>query len=259
MDILQLKKAVSEKEKICVRSVGYRAERVKKDYGPFTSEIAYGIVAQQAGIRVSKYIKEEEILGQIRDQIDRIKELESLEPKPKTRTIIRTKVVRIGDEITLSDPFLEQSIISDAKEMTKVYAQIYVFENSVRAVINSVLSKNIGKDWWKRPNINKDLFEEIQGRIDKEDKNPWHGKRGAHPIYYSDMADLSYLIRKFWKGNFDDIFPRCEWITEKIEQVSFSRNVVNHHNPLNSDDRQRLKVIFKDWHKQINAKKDKFL
>jgi len=259
MEIKELKKAVSEKEKICIRSVEYRAEKVKKNYGPFSNEIAYGIVAQQAGICVSKYIQEEEIMGQIRGQIDRIKGLGSLNPKPKTRTIIRTKVVKIGDEIKLTDPILEQSVISDAKEMTKVYAQIYVFENSVRAIINLVFSKNIGKDWWKRPNINKDLLEKIQKRIDKEDENPWHGKRGAHPIYYTDILDLSYLIRKFWEGNFDDIFPRCEWITEKLEQVSISRNVIDHHNPLNSDDRQRLSVIFKDWHRQINANKEKFL
>lgn len=259
MEIIKLKKAVSEKEKISMRAVGYRAEGLKKKYGPFSSEIAYGIVAQQAGISVSKYIQEEETLGQIRGQIDRIKELESLDQKPKTRTIVKTKIVNIGNEIGLKDPILEQSVISDAKEMTKVYAQIYVFENSVRAVINLVLSKKIGKDWWNRSNVNKTVFEKVEGIIDKEEGNPYHGKRGAHPIYYTDMADLSYLIRKFWKKFFSDIFPRSEWVTEKIEQVSLSRNIVDHHNPLSKRDQQRLKVIFADWHNQIRGKKDKIL
>ncbi len=176
--------------------------------------MAYGIVAHQAGVDVSKIITDKDVLEQIRNQLDRISELETDSPKPKTKTVVRTKVVQISKDLKLDDPILGGKIITDAKEMTIHYAQLYLLENSVREVINRVLTKNIGPDWWNNTNVRKRLIENVQGRIDKEKENPWHGGRGAHPIYYTDISDLIYLLKRHW-NYFEDIFPRIEWVSEK--------------------------------------------
>lgn len=256
MSITELKIAASRKSKVTPRAIGYRASKIDKIYGPFSDEIAYGIVAQQSGVEVSKIISDTKILEQIRDQIDRIAELESTLQKPKTKTIVITKIVQIAKEIQLSDPILDSKVIDDAKEMTIQYAQLYIFENSVREVVNRVLSKRIGSNWWSRANVNKEIFDTVQGRIKNEEQNPWHGRRGAHPIYYTDLSHLIKLFRRYW-SYFSDIFPRQEWISEKLEQISFSRNIVDHHNPLSKQDRNRLTMNLKDWQNQIVANKNK--
>lgn len=258
MSVAELKKAASEKNKVTPRAIGYRARKIKTTYGPFSDEVAYGIVAQQADVEVSKIITDPKTLEQIRDQIDRIGELEADLPKPKTKTVVKTRVVQIAKDLQLNDPILDTKVITDAKEMTVLYAQLYIFENSVREVINRVLSKIFGPNWWDIANVTKDLLDKVQRRIDKEKQNPWHGRRGAHPIYYSDISDLIYLIRRHWKY-FSDIFPRLEWVSEKLEQVSFSRNVIDHHNPLSKRDRDRLAMNLEDWQNQIDANRSKII
>lgn len=254
MSVAELKRASSKKARITTRAIGYRASKIKSMYGPMSDEVAYGIVAQLVGIDVSKIISDSEVMDQIRNQMDRIAESETDSPKPKTKTIIKTKVVQITKDLKLNDPLLADKVISDAKNMAIYYAQLYLLENSVREVINRVLTKKIGSNWWSRSNVRKEIFEKVQGRINKEKENPWHGRRGAHPIYYSDMSDLIYLLDRHWLY-FKDIFPRKEWVSEKLEQISFSRNVVDHHNPLGKRDRDRLTINLQDWQKQIEAKR----
>lgn len=47
MTIIELKKAASEKDKVTQRAIGYRAETIKSKFGPFSDEIAYGMVAKK--------------------------------------------------------------------------------------------------------------------------------------------------------------------------------------------------------------------
>jgi hypothetical protein len=255
MSVAELKKASSKKSNVTTRAIGYRAAKIKSSYGPISDEVAYGIVAQLSGVDVSKIISDPLILDQIRNQLVRIAESESDSPKSKTKTVVKTKVVEIAKDLKLDDPILDDKLITDAKEMTVHYAQLYLLENSVREVINRVLIKHIGPGWWHSKNVRKELLNKVQGRIDKEKENPWHGRRGAHPIYYTDISDLIYLLKRHWKY-FEDIFPRLEWVSEKLEQVSFSRNVVDHHNPLGKRDRDRLTLNLQDWQDQIKANKD---
>ncbi|MDK2979770.1 MAG: hypothetical protein PWQ55_117 [Chloroflexota bacterium] len=257
MCISELKKAASIKSGITTRAIAYRSEKIKEKYGPLPNEVAYGIVAQLVGVDVSKIIPDLVILEEIRNQLDRIAEDETGLPKQKPKTIVKTRVVKIADDIKLSDPILDDQVIKDAKEMTVYYAKLYVFENSVREFINIVLSKSFGPNWWNPANVNKDLRDKVQERIKKEAQNPWHGGRGAHPIYYTDLLDLEYLFRRHWDGIFENYFPRFEWVSEKLKQLSFSRNVVDHHNPLTKTDRERLSFFLRDWQSQINSIKSK--
>ena len=252
----KLKKAAKENLKISRQAVEAQEKTIKKRYGPFSDEVALGIVAHKAGVDISKIVSEKEILVSIQNALDRIALLKSDTPPNKTRTIVRTITVNIGKDLSLSDPLLNKQILQDAQSMTVVYADIYVFENSVRDVINRVLTKNIDFDWWSSKAVKKEILDKIQDRIDNENRNPWHGRRGAHPIYYSDISDLEYLMRRHW-GYFRDIFPRFAWVSEILEKVMISRNVIDHHNPLSKRDQKRLKMNIEDWQKQIDANKFK--
>ncbi|MCD4753268.1 MAG: hypothetical protein K8R40_09375 [Anaerolineaceae bacterium] len=254
MSISELRTEASRTIGITKNAIKYRVKKIKEKYGPFSEEVAYGIVAHMGGVDVSTIVADPQVQKQIRDQLDRINEIELDTPKPKTKTVVKTVVVNIGKDLQLNDPVLDDKVLSEAKEMTVVYAELYVFENSVREVINRVLTKNHGIGWWNTGLVNNDLLTKVENRIDKENKNPWHGRRGAHPICYTDILDLNYLFRRHWL-EFKDIFPRKEWVSEKLEQVAISRNVVDHHNPLRVRDCQRLKMNLKDWQEQITAKK----
>ncbi len=253
----KLKTALIKKTHVSRQAIEARVKRIQEKYGPFPSDVAYGIVAQKEGIDVSKSISDQKTLAIIRQEMDRIVQLESDNPNSKPKTIVRTVPIIIGKELKLSDPILKKQVLTDAKEMTTIYAELYVFENSVRELINQVLSKKIGSDWWKT-NVNNSIRDNAQERIDSEERNAWHGRRGVHPIYYSDISDLKSIIQRHWE-HFKDIFPNQNWVMVRIGEISLSRNIVDHHNPLRKRDRQRLSIYLKDWHDQISANKSKII
>ena len=134
--------------------------------------------------------------------------------------------------------------------MSRVYPYIYLFENSVRYLIKEILGRKYGDNWWeeKAPTATK---REVMKRIAREDVHRWHAKRGAHPIFYSDMHDLYSIIVKNWK-DFKDLFPDQTWIKSRVEEIELSRDIIAHNNPLPDDEITRLKLDLKAWVKQIS-------
>jgi hypothetical protein len=92
----------------------------------------------------------------------------------------------------------------------------------------------------------------VQGRKDKEDKVPWHGKRGAHEIYYSDFSDLRNIIEKNW-ADFDPIIHKQQWINQWLEELEPARNTLAHNNPVSENEQKRIEVFFNDWTQLIAA------
>ena len=95
----------------------------------------------------------------------------------------------------------------------------------------------------------------MKDRISKESANPWHGKRGSAPIFYTDIKHLFSIIKNNWP-DFEDLFPNQNWIETRISEIEISRNIVAHNNPLAKRDIQRLSLYFEDWENQINIIKE---
>jgi hypothetical protein len=256
MTAVNLKKAIVRHSKKTPRAIERRAQRRKEVYGPFTNEIAFGIVAHEEGVDAAKYLKADS-LSEIRAQLDRIAMLDDIKTKPQIRKVVRDRVVYIGTTLPLSDPVLQDTVIDDAKQMTGVYAEIYVFENSVREVITRVLKPHEKKDWWTEfaPNGAQDKATK---RIATDERNAWHGRRGGHPINYIDIDDLKAIIQKNWT-KFKGILPSQQWINARLDEITLSRNIVDHHNPLKKRDIDRLRGYFTDWTEQIKAKRSMIL
>jgi len=254
MTIQKLKKEIIEKKEISRQGVEARVKKCQSMYGPFSQEIAYGVIAQQAGVDVSKIITDPNILAIIRQEVDRIKQLSSDISTIKPRTVIKTINVNFAKDLILHDPILNAQTLEDAKLMAATYTELYVFENSVREVINKVLSREIGTDWWDK-SVGKTIQDNVKKRIAAELNNAWHGRRGSHPIYYTNISDLQLLIQKHWQF-FKKIFPNQNWVNIRINEIELSRNIIDHHNPLQKKDRQRVSIYLKDWNDQISDKKD---
>jgi len=164
------------------------------------------------------------------------------------------RTVYIGKNIEFEDPLLSKIVLDDAKRMTYIYGVIYIFENSLREVIRVIMTKKYGSDWWEKmtnPKI-ENIKKKVKSRKEDEKKNPWHGERGDHQLCYIDMGDLNTIFEEFW-ADFESLFPNKNWLITRVQEISRSRNIVDHHNPLSINDQERITIYFKDWFKQVNS------
>lgn len=222
-----------------------------------TSDDAAYVIAHKCGIILDKYLPS--------DAVDRIRELvqqvTSVGQPSQGPTRVRKggpkhqSTIVIGKEFRGQDAILPDRKLREAADMTRVYPLLYVLENSIRQVINRRMKSVHGKTWWESE-APASLKRTVADRMLQEKKDSWHQRRGAHPIDYTDLKDLSPLMRKIQKSFVPDILPSAEWFTNLIEEVYKSRCVLCHMNPLDTNNIAAVKVRFNHWQKQIDAKKN---
>lgn len=257
----QLRKAVLEKLGITPQALSKRVQKLKKQCAMTTEDATY-VIAQQQGIILDKYL-DKEIVGHVRGLLQQISPPIQAPPSVgkatrrwrKEESRREQRAIVIGKEFKITDPILQQKRISEAKEMAVIYPFIYILENSIREVIDRVMTSRYGDNWWDSE-APKGLRETVASRMADEKKNSWHQRRGDRPIDYLDLDQLPALMRKIDTEVVPDIIPSLEWFTQFVEEVYKSRCVICHMNPLDEDNIQALKVRFKQWQKQISARKN---
>lgn len=249
----RLKAELLAKLDVTPQRLSQRVGEVKSALGPMTTPEATYVIAHLEGFDLSKYLAQE--------LVERVRMLVSSsdrEPRVK-KTSVRAGsnkevVVRISSEIPKVDALLSTVLARDAKRMAALYPKYYVFENSLRCVIERILETKYGQDWWQKRASPK-VKAKVRERRDKEVTQPWHGKRGQHEIYYSDFGDLRKIIERNW-DDFADLFPTRSWITQKLDELEPPRNIIAHHNPVSADDERRLDLYFRDWIALLTVKKE---
>lgn len=217
-----------------------------------STEDAVYLIAHNEEIDLSKYLDKE--------TVDKVRAL-----MPHNGPVImshaktnkageRNVLIKVNAHIPEVDALLSTSLAEDMKRMVQLYPLQYILENSLRVVITRVLENKYGPGWWDA-RVNKTTKDDVTDRRKKEDKQPWHGKRGQHEIYYSDFSDLKSIISKNW-DDFKDIFPSQQWIFQKLDELEHPRNVIAHNNPLSKDDIKRTELYFSDWIKLLKQKKN---
>lgn len=141
---------------------------------------------------------------------------------------------------------LTPTLVKQANEMAGVYPLVYVLENSFRQLIFKNLGNKYGGDWWDQSNIPGDIRKKVASRLKQEDENRWHSKRGAHPVFYTDLNDIGAIIINNWR-EFKDVFKKQYRLQAKLEEIELSRNIIAHNNPLPDKEIKRLKLNFDDW------------
>lgn len=126
----------------------------------------------------------------------------------------------------------------------RIYWKLYYVENIFRVIINSVLSVQIGPDWWKLA-----VDSKIKGKAQRFKQEylirPWHTAPGSHEIYYIHLSDLNEIMRAN-SHLFLPVIPEIDSWIAKIEQLRLPRNIVAHMNFPNKTDRQRISVFYED-------------
>jgi hypothetical protein len=240
------------------------SQRVSKRKGelPMSTELAVYTIAHQEGMDISRYLSPEvtaEVRGlvaQLRPNVatsagvaETTRRRRGGTPRPTLVTIAGVKVDQL--------PGMSATRAREAKVMAeKVYPMLYVFENSAREVITTILQRAFGDDWWNQT-VPKRQRERAASHKADEAKDPWHGKRGAAPIDYLLLSDLPDIITtaKAWP-HFEPLFGRRSWFSELIADLNVSRRVVSHMNPLETDDVKNVEAAFRKWAKLLTAKKN---
>ena|SRR2546426_6634932 len=124
------------------------------------------------------------------------------------------------------------------------YWKLYVIENAVRVLIHSVLSAQLGSNWWATA-VDTNIKSKAQRFRQAYLQRPWHTDPGSHDIYLIFLSDLNEIVR----ANSNQFLPSIpdidQWVA-KIEQVRIPRNVVGHMNFLQKIDRDRIDVLYSD-------------
>lgn len=159
----------------------------------------------------------------------------------------------------ITDPYLPDSIFKDAIAVSQnAYPYLYILENSVRHFISLFFENKYGSDWWNQKiqgtNVLDNIHKKATDRTAKETANSYHSKRGAAPIYYVDFEDLISIMCAYEKDLnplFKNLTGKLNGMLNKLEEITPSRNVVAHHNPLSDKDNNRVFGYLHDWLGQL--------
>jgi Swt1-like HEPN len=229
---------------------------------PSTKQQALFVLAHENRMRLQDYMTS--------DQIADVRSLVQSRPvapppvrsnggRPARRTTTpRTVAMRIGTEKYGAIPGLKSSHATEAKAMAeRVYPLLYVFENSLRDLIELVLNAKYGDDWWTTavPSKVREAADDLKRQ---EKKDTFHGKRGRRDIDYLLLTQLWKIVNHKWK-DFEPLFPPGKhWVQSVIENdMNVSRRPIAHMNPLEDDDIKNVETTFRKWVRNLQAVADK--
>jgi len=249
----ELRAALLKKLGVTPQRLSQRVAQVKRLYGPMSTEDGTYVLAHQEGLDLTRYLDQATV-----DRVRHMLPTSALppttgQPRNSRPTAAATRPVRIAPSLELVNAMLPPSVAEDANRMATVYPKLYIFENSIRNVIVRVLRAKHGNNWWasRAPtNVQKTVAD----RKAHEQKMPWHGKRGTQEIYYANFGDLRDIITKNWV-DFEPIFLKQPWITQRLEELEPPRNIVAHSNPLSKQEENRVDLYFNDWIALLNDRK----
>lgn len=151
-----------------------------------------------------------------------------------------------------SDPYL-----ANPQLPTEAYSILFILENSLRLFITRVLSATYGQSWWTeivKKKATQDIATKVNERKTNESSNWHHSKRGVHEIYYTDYSGLLTIMRSF-DPQFSPYFKKLpeKNLPGKLAELTQTRNIVAHNNPIGKNDLDRLRVHARDWMKYMQA------
>lgn len=118
------------------------------------------------------------------------------------------------------------------------YWRLYAVENTVRVVINSVLTVQLGPNWWSVV-LNPAQTRNIQRFRGQYTARPRHASPGRHDIYLLFLSDLNQILR-IQSNQFRPVIPDVDRWIARLEGIRPPRNLVGHMNFPNYYDRERI-------------------
>lgn len=230
---------------------------------PSTREQALFVLAHEHRLRLTDYLTPQQI-GEVRTLLGSSSAPTPVTPPGRPRRVAaknaakRTVSVTIGTVSVGEIPGLKTSHANEAKAMAeRVYPLLYIFENSVRDLIELILQARYGSKWWTTevPPRVREAAEELK---EQEKRDTYHGKRGRRDIDYLLLTHLWKIINHKWT-DFAPFFPPGKhWVQSLIENdMNVSRRPIAHMNPLREHDIKNVEQAFRKWSENLKAVADK--
>jgi hypothetical protein len=118
------------------------------------------------------------------------------------------------------------------------YWKLYAIENTLRVVINSVLTVQIGPNWWPIV-VDPRVARNVQRFRGQYVTRPQHASPGRHDIYLVFLSDLTQIIG-IHSHQFRPLIPDVDRWVARLEGIRLPRNLVGHMNFPNYYDRGRI-------------------
>ena len=103
-------------------------------------------------------------------------------------------------------------------------------ENTLRDLINYILSKKFGDNWYSRCGLTEKRIELWKNRKSTDEKKLGYGE--PRLIYYSDIYDLKPLIKNNWDHGFSDVFGKLKETEVLLDLLENYRNPEAHRREL---------------------------
>ncbi len=135
--------------------------------------------------------------------------------------------------------------------MVRAYARLFLLENSMRGLIETILSSELGSDWWDIAS-NASMKRKHAIRIQNENIKKWAPARSDFgPLYALDWPDLLTLMRKY-PIHFEPYVKDINFL-HRYDDAGTFRNVVAHNGVLREDDDfDLIRIYYKNWIKQLS-------
>lgn len=141
------------------------------------------------------------------------------------------------------------SVRNSALRMTRLYAMIFCFENSVREVVKDRLEEKHSVDWWEK-GVPKKVRDFADSRREVAKKNSWLEGDKVDQLAFIEFGHLSDIIIFNWE-DFSDLVPSQHWIKQRFDELEQARNYIAHNRMLLPSEFDRIEMYVSDWNKQV--------
>ncbi len=133
--------------------------------------------------------------------------------------------------------------------MSRLYALLYCFENSVRNFIGDRLQESYGVDWWDK-GISEAVKKHAQARLESATRDSWLEGDKTELLGFVDFGHLAKIICHAW-DQFSDVIPSQQWLTQRLEELEKARHFIAHNRFLLPSEFQRIEMYIRDWEKTV--------
>ncbi len=172
-------------------------------------------------------------------------------------TAFRSAGIRIGaDQSDVERSLLEETLApfsvgmrDAALQMSRLYALLYCFENSVRDLIKERLEEKHALDWWTN-GVPATVKKQAEGRQKDAEKNSWLDAPSREILSFTEFGHLADIIVSQWEL-FSDLVPTQHWLKQRMEELEKARNFLAHNRLLLPSEFQRVEMYVADWNRMV--------
>ena len=146
------------------------------------------------------------------------------------------------------DPF-GVDLRNEALRMTRLYALIYCFENSVRSLLSERLRERYGVMWWAKKVPNK-VKQKAESRQKDAQDNSWLEGQKQDVLGFAEFGNLADIITANW-DDFSDLIPSQHWLKQRFDELEKTRNFIAHNRLLQPTEFQRIEMYVADWNRVV--------